>query len=166
MPRWYGTICSICYNPVFNSFLKITLSMIYETWHTLEYYVFPFNIKVNFLNNLTLITSPLPDVELFVKVGNQENHAVKICFLFSFLLTWPPRWLKHSTGCNLKNWPKRILSLPEADSASLNHSFTLWYCTYIVLETLFRQPFIPNFKAHVMRGSHITFSIVIQTGTG
>jgi len=36
-------------------------------------------------SKLTLITSSMPDVELFAKVGNQENYFDKIC-LFVFLI--------------------------------------------------------------------------------
>lgn len=126
---------------------------------------------------MTLITSPLPDVELSAKVGNQENYTVKIClFVFNssfFFSYWPLRWLKHSIGCNLKDWPEGIFLYPRhmlwrlwTDSASLNCSFALWYCMYMVLLTLLWQQFISNFKAYMMLSSRITFPIVIQTGTG
>ena len=35
-------------------------------------------------SKLTLITSSMPDVELFAKVGNQENYFDKIWWVFFF----------------------------------------------------------------------------------
>ena len=105
-------------------------------------------------SKLTLITSSMPDVELFAKVGNQENYSDKICFFFNlFFLSWAQMCLKHSIGCNLRDCQKDSSSIPDCltvwvDSASLKHSFIPQYCVYAALVTLLYHPFIPNFKAY------------------
>lgn len=101
--------------------------MIYCTWHTLEYHVFPPNaITVHFLdfNILTLITSPSPDAKLFAEVGNQKNYIVKLCLFlinlfFSFHFFLPDHWGDSSM-------PEAVIWKMDQKDSSLTPGTYLW----------------------------------------